>query len=213
MPTKSMSTAEAEEQLQRARGQLSVLEGRLRSGHATLEEHIAAKQFVHFAEDVLKNVRERVADEERQQAERARIEKARRDHAAAVRVHLEGLSAVVDAIAASQRADDNLIAATEDYNRDALKLDHSVDWRALQEINPVVGIGRGSRLSVPEIIRSKVARVLRKVDPQHYGPFEVQFGKPFDLDQIQRLRDSIAGQEEKQPAASTNGSHTKKGTK
>lgn len=196
---------------EKAQERFEQLENEMKSGQSDPEAWEMARRAVEFYERQAEILKVKEAEEAERQAQLKRKAKAKADRAAVIKAHIEGLGAVLEAIAASNRQMDNVIATIEGYNKLAEECDSSVDWEAIQELKPIVGIGRGSRLSVPEIIRSKVARVLRKVDPQHYGPFEVQFGKPFDLNQIQSLRDTIAAQENKQSVATSNGSHTKKG--
>jgi hypothetical protein len=104
MTTKAMSVADAEQQLDSARQQLNNLEGRLRSGSATLEEHVSAQQFFRFAEDVLENARAR----EVEAAEKAQAEQRR---AAAV----EKAKAEIPRLEEETTASENLRAALLDY--------------------------------------------------------------------------------------------------
>jgi hypothetical protein len=197
---------------EKAQERFEQLENEMKAGQSDPEAWEMARRAVEFYERQAEILKVKEAEEAERQAQLRRKAKAKADRAAVIKAHVEGLSAVLEAIAASNRQENNVIATIEDYNKLAGEYDRSADWEAIRELNPIVGLGRGSRLSVAAIIRSKFARLMRRVDPQHYGPFEVQFGKPFDLDQIQRLRDSIAGQEEKQPAATSNGHKTKKGS-
>jgi hypothetical protein len=214
MTTKAMSVADAEQQLAAARQKLNVLEGRLRSGQATLEEHIASKQFVHFADDVLKNVRERVADEERQQTESARIEKAHRDHDVLVEFYSSDLTEVGGEISATERQMVKLLETYKRHNTARRQVHGGIDWQALDEIAPVAGVNRNPQdLDGPQSLLAMVQRAVKSTgQTPPLASYEVKFGKFPDPDAIERHRDTVLSNKSPKPEpAASNGSHTTKG--
>ena len=208
MTTKTMSIAEAERQLDSARQKLSMLEGRLRSGQATLEEHIASQQFVHFAEDVLHNVRAREADEQREQAKEARIEKAHQDHDVLVGFYGSGLTEIGGENEATEKQMVRLLETYERFNSGRRQAHRGIDWTALDTVAPVRGVSRQQQdFDGPRILLALLHRAVKSTgQAPPLGSYELNYGKFPDPDAVSRQRDTIVSNQATTPeVAATNG--------